>query len=56
MLELADIVVINKADLAGAKTATAEIGERLATNQKLLTTCAKRHRDAGVDELFGLLQ
>ncbi|OHE79125.1 MAG: hypothetical protein A3G75_15440 [Verrucomicrobia bacterium RIFCSPLOWO2_12_FULL_64_8] len=55
MLDVASVVVISKSDLAGARTAAAEIGERLGTNQKLLTTCAKRHRDAGVDELFGLL-
>ncbi len=56
MLELADIVVINKSDMPGAKTASAEIGQRLSSRQKLLAACAKRHRDAGVDELFGLLQ
>ncbi len=59
MLDLADIVVINKSDMAGAKTASAEVEQRIAMNkrkQKLLTTCAKRHRDAGVDELFGMLK
>jgi methylmalonyl-CoA mutase cobalamin-binding domain/chain len=56
MLELADIVVINKSDLPGAKTASAEVGERLNANQKLVTTCAKRHRDPGVDNLFDLLR
>jgi methylmalonyl-CoA mutase len=56
MLDLADIVVINKSDLPGAKTASAEVGHRISAKQKLLTTCAKRHRDAGVDELFSLLR
>jgi len=58
MLEVADIVVVNKADLPAAKTAAAEIEQRLALNQrgqKLVCTVAKRHRDAGVDELFGLV-
>ncbi len=59
MLDVADIVVINKSDLAGAKTAAAEIEQRLALNQrgqKLCLTVAKRHRDAGVDQLFALLK
>jgi len=55
MLDVANIVVVNKSDLPGAKTAASEIGQRLARNhrgQQLLTTMAKRHRDAGVDKLF----
>ena len=55
MLDAADIVVVNKADLPAAKTAAAEIEQRLALNlreQKLVSTAAKRHRDAGVDTLF----
>ncbi len=55
MLDVADIVVVNKADLAGASTAAAEIEERLRANQRgqhLITTVAKIHRDAGVDRLF----
>ena len=55
MLELADIVVVNKSDMPGAKTASAEVGERLSAKQKLLTTCAKRHRDVGVDQLVEIL-
>jgi methylmalonyl-CoA mutase cobalamin-binding domain/chain len=55
MLDLADIVVVNKSDLRGAKTAAAELESRLRTNrkeQKLVKTQANRHRDSGVDELF----
>jgi methylmalonyl-CoA mutase len=58
MLDVADIVVVNKADLAAAKTAVAEIEQRLTLNhqgQKLVCTVAKRHCDAGVDALFELL-
>ena len=57
MLDVADIVVLNKSDLSGAKTAAAEIEQRLALNgrgQKLIQTVARRHRDPGVDELFRL--
>lgn len=59
MLDLADVVVVNKSDLAGAPRASAEVTQRLEMNhrdQRVLTTCAKRHRDEGVDELFKLLQ
>jgi methylmalonyl-CoA mutase cobalamin-binding domain/chain len=55
MLETADVVVVNKADRPGARTALAEIEQRLALNgrgQKLIATVAKRHGDAGVDQLF----
>lgn len=58
MLDVADIVVVNKSDYSGAKTASAEVEQRIAFNkqgQRLVTTCAKRHRDKGVDELFVLL-
>jgi methylmalonyl-CoA mutase cobalamin-binding domain/chain len=58
MLDVAEIVVVNKSDYSGAKTATAEVEQRIAFNkqgQRLVTTCAKRHRDKGVDELFALL-
>jgi hypothetical protein len=46
---------VNKSDLPGAKTAAAEIEERLARNQRgqsLISTIAKRHGDAGVERLF----
>ena len=58
MLDLADIVVVNKSDLQRARTAHTEIEQRLEQNrrnQRLIDTVAKRHRDSGVDELFGLI-
>ena len=58
MLDLADIVVVNKSDLQRARTAHTEIEQRLeqnGRNQRLIDTVAKRHRDPGVDELFGLI-
>ncbi|HEX4629941.1 MAG TPA: GTP-binding protein [Chthoniobacterales bacterium] len=58
MLDLADIVVVNKSDLERAKTAVNEIERRLEQNrreQKLISTVAKRHRDRGVDKLCDLL-
>jgi len=58
MLDLADIVVVNKSDLQRAKTAHTEIEQRLEQNrreQRLVDTVAKRHRDSGVDKLFGLI-
>jgi len=58
MLDLADIIVVNKSDQDRAKTAMSEIGRRVEQNkrgQRVLATVAKRHRDAGVDELCDLL-
>src|SRR6201997_526654 len=58
MLDLADIVVVNKSDLQRAKTAHTEIEQRLEQNrrkQKLVDNVAKRHRDAGVDRLLDLI-
>jgi methylmalonyl-CoA mutase cobalamin-binding domain/chain len=58
MLDLADIVVVNKSDLQRARTAHTEIEQRLDQNrrdQRLIDTVAKRHRDPGVDELFKLI-
>jgi len=58
MLDLADIVVVNKSDLQRAKTAHTEIEQRLGQNrrkQRLVDTVAKRHRDTGVDRLFDLI-
>ncbi len=58
MLDLADIVVVNKSDHDRARTAASEIERRLEQNgrgQQMLSTVAKRHRDAGVDKLCDLL-
>src|SRR4051812_44963817 len=58
MLDLADIVVVNKSDQERAKTAMSEIERRLEGNeraQQLVATVAKRHRDPGVDFLCDLL-
>ena len=58
MLDLADVVVVNKSDLQRAKTAHTEIEQRLEQNhrkQRLVDTVAKRHRDGGVDRLFDLI-
>ena len=58
MLDLADIVVVNKSDLQRARTAHTEIEQRLEQNrrrQQLVDTVAKRHRDPGVDKLFWTL-
>ena len=58
MLDAADLVVVNKSDLRGARTASAEVERRLASNkrgQRVLATTATRHRDTGVDELFTLV-
>ena len=58
MLDLADIVVVNKSDQERARTAASEIERRLDQNkrsQTTVSTVANRHRDAGVDELCDLL-
>jgi methylmalonyl-CoA mutase cobalamin-binding domain/chain len=58
MLDLADVVVVNKSDLQRARTAHTEIEQRLEQNrrsQQLVDTVAKRHRDPGVDKLFSLI-
>jgi methylmalonyl-CoA mutase cobalamin-binding domain/chain len=58
MLDVADTVVVNKTDLERAKAALSEIEQRLLQNkrkQQIVATVAKRHRDAGVDELFELI-
>jgi methylmalonyl-CoA mutase len=58
MLDVADIVVVNKTDLERAKAALSEIEQRLTQNkreQRIVATVAKRHRDRGVDELFELI-
>jgi methylmalonyl-CoA mutase cobalamin-binding domain/chain len=58
MLDVADVIVVNKSDLRGARTAMAEIEARIGQNQgkqRLLRTQANRHDDAAVNELFGIL-
>jgi methylmalonyl-CoA mutase cobalamin-binding domain/chain len=58
MLDVADIVVVNKTDLDRAKAALSEIEHRLTQNkraQQMVATVAKRHRDRGVDELYQLI-
>jgi len=58
MLDLADVVVVNKSDLQRARTAHTEIEQRLEQNrrsQQLIDSVAKRHRDPGVDRLFDLI-
>jgi methylmalonyl-CoA mutase len=55
MLDAADLIVVNKSDLRGARTALAEIEARIRTNRRrqiLLNTQANRHRDPGVNQLF----
>ena len=58
MLEVADVVVVNKSDRPGARAAMIEIAQRAGSNghgPRIISACAKRHRDVGVDELFSLL-
>ncbi|MDQ3199874.1 MAG: cobalamin-dependent protein, partial [Verrucomicrobiota bacterium] len=58
MLDVADIVVVNKTDLDRAKAALSEIEHRLTQNkhkQRIVATVAKRHRDGGVDELYEMI-
>jgi methylmalonyl-CoA mutase len=58
MLDVADIVVVNKTDLDRAKAALSEIEHRLTQNkrkQQMVATVAKRHRDRGVDELYEMI-
>ena len=58
MLDVADVVVVNKSDRPGARAAVVEIGQRTGTDgpgPRIVSACAKRHRDPGVDELFSIL-
>jgi methylmalonyl-CoA mutase len=58
MLDVADVVVVNKTDLERAKAALSEIEHRLTQNkrdQQIVATVAKRHRDRGVDDLYDLI-
>lgn len=59
LLNRADFVALNKADLPAAQTARSELAVRLAPghrDRRLVATCATRHADAGVEELFGALE
>jgi methylmalonyl-CoA mutase cobalamin-binding domain/chain len=58
MLDAANVIVVNKSDLRGSRTAVAEIEARISANrrgQRLLRTQANRHDDPGVDQLFEVL-
>ena len=58
MLDVADIVVVNKSDRPGSRAAMIEIGQRTGSNghgPRIVSACAKQHRDPGVDEVFSLL-
>jgi methylmalonyl-CoA mutase len=61
MIDAANVVVLNKSDLEGSRTATAEIESRLLSvpahrEHTFIRTQANRHNDAGVDQLFRHLQ
>jgi len=58
MLDAADVIVVNKSDLRGARTAVAEIEARIGLSrhgQRVFRTQANRHDDPGVDQLFEVL-
>ncbi len=58
MLDVVDVVVVNKSDMPGAPTALAELQQRLAPNNRqqiVISTTAKRFGDEGVGRLFDLL-
>ena len=58
MLDVADVVVVNKSDRPGARAAVIEVGQRTGSHRggpRVVSACAKQHRDSGVDELFALL-
>ena len=54
MLDAADVIVLNKSDLPAAPAASVELAQR--SGAQVVRTIAKRHRDAGVDELMKLLE
>ncbi len=59
MLETAEIVVVNKSDIARAQTAKSEIARQLeqaGRGQTLVATVAARHQDEGVDQLLELIR
>jgi methylmalonyl-CoA mutase len=61
MLDVADLVVVNKSEQSGGERALAEVRHRIAMGgdkkdqRPVVATIAKRHRDAGVDEVFAML-
>jgi methylmalonyl-CoA mutase cobalamin-binding domain/chain len=58
MLDAANVIVVNKSDLRGSRTAVAELEARIGANrrrQRLLRTQANRHDDPGVDQLFEVM-
>jgi methylmalonyl-CoA mutase len=58
MIEHADVVAVNKSDLAQARTAQSELCRRLeqgGTGAALVATIAKRHGDPGVDRLLEMI-
>jgi methylmalonyl-CoA mutase len=58
MLDVADVVVVNKSDRPGARAAVVEISQRTGSTgggPRIVSACAKQHRDGGVDELFSIL-
>jgi len=56
MLDVAEMVVVNKSDQSGAKTALHELQSRLGDRHALLmSTTASHHQDIGVDELFRVI-
>jgi methylmalonyl-CoA mutase len=59
MLDTADIVVVNKSDIARAHTAKSEIKRQLeqaGRGQSLVATVAARHQDDGVHQLLDLIR
>ncbi len=58
VLDTADLVAVNKSDMASSRTAVSEIEQRLGANldgRQIISTVAKCHGDGGVDRLFDLL-
>jgi methylmalonyl-CoA mutase cobalamin-binding domain/chain len=57
MIDAADVIVLNKSDLEGSRTASAEIESRLLASpnrkkQTLIRSQANLHNDPGVNQLF----
>ena len=59
LLDGADFIAVNKCDQPAARTAKAEIAERLEANQrgrKLFHTIAARHEDPGIAALYAAIE